>query len=85
MRAPSKRDQCQAKLDILIDAFINDDWVAYRDAALWLRDFAHQRNIERGRVKCGGNWFMPQKIEALRERAHASARRGGRQRLTNNG
>jgi hypothetical protein len=36
------------------------DWTAYRDAAAWLRDFADQKNIERGRVMCGGNWFTPQ-------------------------
>jgi hypothetical protein len=41
----------------------------YTDAAAWLRDFTHQKNIERGRVKSGGNWFMPQKIEAVRKRA----------------
>jgi hypothetical protein len=32
MRAPSERDKCQAKLDIMVDAFIRDDWAAYRDA-----------------------------------------------------
>ena len=44
------RDQCQAKLDILIEGFMRADWTAYRDAAAWLRDFADQKNIERGRV-----------------------------------
>ena len=60
---PAERDQCQAKLDIMIDAFIRDDWTAYRDAAVWLRHFVHRKNIERGRVMRGGHWFMPQKIE----------------------
>jgi hypothetical protein len=46
-----------------------DDWIAYRDAAAWLRDFTDQKNIERGRVMCGGNWFTPQQIQAVRERA----------------
>jgi hypothetical protein len=70
MRAPSERDdRCQAKLDIMVDAFMRDDWATYSDAAAWLRDFTHQKNIERGRVKSGGNWFMPQKIEAVRKRA----------------
>jgi hypothetical protein len=53
MRAPSERDQCQAKVDILIEGFMRDDWAGYRDALAWLRDFADQRNIERGRVMCG--------------------------------
>ena len=67
MRPPTERDQCQAKLDILIEGFMRADWTAYSDAVAWLRDFAHQKNIERGRVMCGGNWFTPQQIEAVRE------------------
>jgi hypothetical protein len=61
----AERDECQAKLDIMMDAFIRDDWAAYRDAVIWLRDFVHQKNIVRGRVMCGRNWFMPQKVEVL--------------------
>ena len=53
MRAPSKRDQCQAMLDILVDGFMRDDVPAYCEAYAWLRDFAYQRNIEQGRVMCG--------------------------------
>jgi hypothetical protein len=75
MRPPTKRDQCQDKLDILIEGFMRADWTAYRDAAAWLRDFADQKNIERGRVMCGGNWFSPQQIEAVREE-RASVRQG---------
>jgi hypothetical protein len=52
MRPPTERDQCQAKLDILIEGFMRADWTTYRDAAAWLRDFADQKNIERGRVMC---------------------------------
>ena len=59
MRLPTARDQCQAKLDILIEV-------------AWLRDFADQKNIERGRVMCGGNWFTPQQIEAVRARKRAT-------------
>jgi hypothetical protein len=33
MRPPTERDQCQAKLDILIEGFMRADWTAYRDAA----------------------------------------------------
>jgi hypothetical protein len=80
MRAPSGRDQCQAKLDILIEGFMRDDWAGYRDALAWLRDFADQRNIERGRVMCGRHWYMPQEIESVRERARIRALDGGRQR-----
>jgi hypothetical protein len=80
MRAPSERDQCQAKLDILIKGFMRDDWTGYRDALAWLRDFADQKNIERGRVMCGSYWYMPQEIESVRERARIRALDGGRQR-----
>jgi hypothetical protein len=76
MRAPSERDQCQAKLDILIKGFMRDDWAGYRDALAWLRDFADQKNIERGRVMCGSYWYMPQEIEAVREPSHQGARPG---------
>jgi hypothetical protein len=51
------------------------DWTAYRDAAAWLCDFTDQKNIERGRVMCGGYWFMPQQIEAVRKRARERATR----------
>jgi hypothetical protein len=50
MRPPTERDQCQAKLDILIEGFMRSDWPAYLDAVTWLRDFTDQKNIERGRV-----------------------------------
>jgi hypothetical protein len=80
MRAPSERDQCQAKLDLLVEGFIRADWAACRDAAAWLRDFADQKNFERGRVMCGSNWFSPQKIEGVRERARMHALERGRQR-----
>jgi hypothetical protein len=43
MRPPTERDQCQAKLDILIEGFMRDDWTTYRDATAWLRDFADQK------------------------------------------
>jgi hypothetical protein len=76
MRPPIERDRCQAKLDILIEGFMRSDWTAYRDAAAWLRDFADQKNIERGRVMCGGNyWSTPHQIEAVRERARERATR----------
>ena len=53
----------------------------YRDAVAWLRDFADQKNIERGRVMCGGYWFTPQQIEAVRERARERATRAAALRL----
>ena len=68
MRPPTERDQCQAKLDVLIEGFMRADWTAYRDAVAWLRDFADQKNIERGRVLCGSYWFTPQKIKTVRNR-----------------
>jgi len=74
MRASSESgDQCQAKLDIMVDAFMRDDWAMYREGAAWLRDFTYQKG---GCVKSGGNWFMPQKIEAVRNRARMRLEKG---------
>ena len=78
MRGPTERDHCQAKLDSLIEGFMGDDSGAYREALAWLRDFADQKNIERGRVMCGGSWFTPQTLEAVRERARERAIRAAR-------
>jgi hypothetical protein len=64
----TERGQCQAELDVLIEGFMRAYWTAYRDAAAWLRDFADQKNIERGRVMCGSYWFTPQQIKTVRER-----------------
>jgi hypothetical protein len=75
MRAPTERDQCQAKLDALIEGFMRADWAAYGDAVAWLRDFADQTNSDAGRVMSGGHWFTPQTIEALRERARSAEAR----------
>ena len=80
MRAPSERDQCQAKLEILVEGFMRDDWSAYRDAIAWLRDFADQKNIEQGRIMCGSYWYTPREIESVRERARMRALDMGRQR-----
>jgi hypothetical protein len=68
MRPPTERDQCQTKLAVLIEGFMRADWTACRDAAAWLRDFADQENIERGRVMCGRYWFTPQQTKVMRER-----------------
>jgi len=78
--APTERDQCQAKLDILVEGFMGDDWDAYRGAFAWLRDFANLKNTERGRVTCGSRRFTPQAIESVRERARVQQLRKGRQR-----
>jgi hypothetical protein len=75
MRAPTERDQCQAKLDMLVEGFMGDDWDAYREAFAWLHDFTNQKNTERGRVMRGGNWFTVQTIESVRERARSAAAR----------
>jgi hypothetical protein len=68
MRVTTERDRCQAKLDILVEGFMGDDWDAYREAFAWLRDFTDQKNTERGRVMCGGSWFTPQTIPSMRQR-----------------
>ena len=73
-----ERNQCQAKLDILIEGFMRADWAAYRDAVTWLRDFADQKNIDAGRVMCGGVWSTPRTIEAVRERARMRQLEKGR-------
>jgi hypothetical protein len=87
MRPPTERDQCKAKLDTLTEGFMRADWTAYRDAVAWLRDFADQKNIERGHVMRGGYWFTPQQIEALRDRARERATRAAdlRPTLSNEG
>ena len=68
MRVKTERDQCQAKLDILVEGFMVDDWDTYREALAWLRDFTDQKNTERGRVMHGGYWFAPQTIPSMRQR-----------------
>jgi hypothetical protein len=78
--APTERDQCQAKLDILVEGFMGDDWDTYREASAWLRDFANLKNTERGRVTCGSRRFTPQAIALVRERARVQQLRKGRQR-----
>jgi hypothetical protein len=67
MRASTERDQCQAKLNILVEGFMCDDWDAYREAFAWLREFTDQKNTERGRVMCAGRWYTPQTIGSMRE------------------
>jgi hypothetical protein len=59
---------CQAKLDILVEGFMGDDWNTYREALAWLRDFTDQKNTDRGRVMRGGSWFTPQTIDSMRQR-----------------
>jgi len=51
---------------------------AYREAFVWLRDFTDQKNAERGRVMCGGNWFTPQTIESVKERMRVQQLEKGR-------
>jgi hypothetical protein len=85
MRAPSKRDQCQAMLDILVEGFMCDDVPAYREACAWLRDFADRKNIEQGRVMRGSNWYTPREFEALRERSRMHVLEGSQRRLKNDG
>jgi hypothetical protein len=69
MRPPSEPDQCRAKLYILVEGFMRDNWAAYRDAIAWLSDFADQKNIERGRVRCGSYWYRSREIASVWERA----------------
>ena len=77
MRAPTERDQCQAKLDILVEGFLGDDWDAYREAAVWLHDFADQKNTERDCVMRGGRWFTPQTIQSVKEGARSAITKKG--------
>jgi hypothetical protein len=74
MRPPTERDQCQTKLAVLIEGFMRADWTACRDAAAWLRDFADQENIERGRVMCGRYWFTPQQTKVMRRECRSNTR-----------
>jgi hypothetical protein len=78
MRAATERDQCQAKLDILVDGFMDADWGAYREACAWLRDFTDRQNTERNRVMCGGRWYTPQTIGSMKERVRRQQLEKGR-------
>jgi hypothetical protein len=73
MRARTECDQCQAKLDNLVEGFMGDDWNAYREAVAWLRDFVDQKNAERDRVMHGGRWYTPQTIGSMRRKSVESA------------
>jgi hypothetical protein len=60
MRAPSERDQRDAKLDILVESFMRNDMPAYRDACEWLRNYADQSKRGRGLVHGSGHyWYTP--------------------------
>jgi hypothetical protein len=60
MRAPSERDQRDAKLDMLVESFMRDDMPAFRDACEWLRDYADQNKRGRGLVHGSGSyWYTP--------------------------
>jgi hypothetical protein len=80
MRASTERDQCQAKLDILVEGFMGDDWDAYCEAFAWLREFTDQKNTERDRVMCGGRWYTPRTIGSMKDRVRSQQLEKGRQR-----
>jgi hypothetical protein len=65
MRPPTERDQCQAKLDILIEDFMRADWTTYRDAAaLATRLYRSEKYRTRPR-------------DVRRQLVHAAKNRGG--------
>jgi hypothetical protein len=67
MRAPDERDQCQANLDRMVDAFMSDDWPRYREAVALLRDYADQRQIAQAKVMRGCRWYNEKQVEAMRK------------------
>jgi hypothetical protein len=73
MRVTSERDQCQAKLDILVEV-MGGDWAAYCEAFAWLREFTNQKNTERDRVMHGNRWYTPQTIGSIERKSAESSR-----------
>jgi predicted deacetylase len=71
MRAPTERDQCQATLDRMVDAFMYDDWTTFREAVAFLRDYVDQRQSAQGKMRRGRKWYMPKQVEAIREHARS--------------
>jgi predicted deacetylase len=71
MRAPTERDQCQANLDRMVNAFMYNDWPRYREAVAFLRDYVDQKQSSQGKMRRGRNWYMPKQVEAMREHARS--------------
>jgi hypothetical protein len=61
MRAPDERDQCQANLDRMVEAFMYDDWPRFREAVALLRDYVDQKQIAHSKVMRGCRWYMRNK------------------------
>jgi len=77
MRAPDERDQRDAMLAQMVDAFIADDTERYREACLWLRDYAFRVRSQSGKVRVNENWFDPAKSDAWRAKLRSAGRKGG--------
>lgn len=61
MRAPDERDQRQANLDRMVDAFMCDEWPRFREAVALLRDYVDQKQIAQGKVMRGCRWYTRNK------------------------
>jgi hypothetical protein len=61
MRAPAERDQCQANLDRMVDAFMYDDWPTFREAVAFLRDYVDQKQSAHGKMRRGCRWYTRNK------------------------
>jgi hypothetical protein len=62
MRAPAERDQCQANLDRMVDAFMYNDWPTFREAVAFLRDYVDQKQSAQGKIRRGRNWYTPKRV-----------------------
>jgi hypothetical protein len=71
MRAPNERDQCQANLDRMVDAFMYNDWRTFREAVALLRDYVDQNQIAQGKMRRGRNWYTPKQVDAMRKHARS--------------
>jgi hypothetical protein len=64
----TERDERDAMLALMVDAFMANDDVRYRESMAWLRDYSDKLKLRRGRVRIGAHWFDPEIYEAWKKR-----------------
>ena len=50
----------------LVESFMADDMLRYREASAWLRDYVKRVKQRRGRVQVNENWFDPETMQQWR-------------------
>jgi hypothetical protein len=75
-------DQRDAMLAQMVDAFMTGDWLRYRRAVAWLRDYVdREKNTDRGLRRVGQRWYSPEAYEIWRERAQIGRAQARAKRL----